>query len=203
MAVSTANGGALENVSSLANCTAALPPAGYGLTNVFCVMSNRLNTPKVLYCPADFSKTALPSEAGAYIQNGPIATAATNWSGFGPGNLSYFVEGDAQDKYPKMILTGDRNIGNRGAVAGTVPATVMDVVNGPFGANAGSAVKSVLPPWEWTDPDLHQDVGNLGMADGSVQQSSLGGLNNALKDTKDSWQGLKGAGRGNFILNMP
>ena len=108
MAVSTANGGALENVSSGADCSTATPPAGYGLTNVFCVMSNQLSTPKILYCPADFSKTALPSDGltTAAKCTGPTATVATNWGGFGLGNISYFVVGDAQDKYPKMILAG-------------------------------------------------------------------------------------------------
>jgi prepilin-type N-terminal cleavage/methylation domain-containing protein len=208
MAVSTANGGALENVSSLANCTAALPPAGYGLTNVFCVMSNKINTPKFLYCPADLSKTALPSDA-PYAATGPIATAATNWAGFGLRNLSYFVMGDAQDRYPKMILTGDRNIGHPGAVAGTVPATVMDMVNGPFAGNSGPAVKTVqFPAWEWTDADLHQDAGNLGMADGSVQQSSLGSLNSALNDTLralpfSSWPPGRSQILGDMIINMP
>ena len=207
MAVSTSAWGAKENVSSLANYTSALPPAGYGLTNVFCVMSNRLNTPKILYCPADFSKTALPSDA-AYAQTGPVATAATNWSGFGPGNLSYFVEGDTQDKYPKMILTGDRNIGKTGAVKGTTAATKMDMVNGPFAGRVGLAIqKSVYPAWEWTDPDLHQGAGNLGMADGSIQQSSLGGLDKALTDTENaipysSWPPVD-ITVGNMIINMP
>jgi prepilin-type N-terminal cleavage/methylation domain-containing protein len=211
MAVSTANGGALENVSSLATCTTALPPAGYSLTQVFCVMSNDLNTPKILYCPTDISKATQPSDAlGSYtISGSTICRVATNWIGFRPGNLSYFVEGDAQDRYPKMILTGDRNIGRTGAATGTVPATVMDMVNGPFAANTGLAVKFVVfPPWEWTDPDLHQDTGNLGMADGSVQQASLGGLNNALAVTKNSipkssWPPGAAQMLGNMILNMP
>jgi prepilin-type N-terminal cleavage/methylation domain-containing protein/prepilin-type processing-associated H-X9-DG protein len=208
MAVSTSAWGAMENVSSIATCTTALPPAGYGLTNVFCVMSNKINTPTILYCPADLSKTALPSDA-PYTATGPIATAATNWSGFGPGNLSYFVEGDAQDKYPKMIFTGDRNIGRTGAQAGTAAATTMDMVNGPFAANPGLAVKSAqFPPWNWSDADLHQDAGNLCMADGSVQQSSLGGLNSALNDTKSaipksSWPPGASQLLGNMLINMP
>jgi prepilin-type N-terminal cleavage/methylation domain-containing protein/prepilin-type processing-associated H-X9-DG protein len=206
MAVSTSGWGALESVSSAADCSTPLPPLGYGLTNVFCVMSNEMNTPKILYCPTDLSKTALPSDGltTAETCKGPIATVATNWGGFRLQNLSYFVVGDAKDRFPKMILTGDRNIG-WGAADSSTPATDMNMMNGPYAGDIGLGVKQPgkYPAWEWTDADLHQDAGNLGMADGSVQQSSLGGLNNALKDTKDSWQGLKGAGRGNFILNMP
>src|ERR1035438_4000193 len=50
MAVSTANGGAMENICSQSGGNA---PAGYGLTNVFCVMSNKLGTPKILHWPRD------------------------------------------------------------------------------------------------------------------------------------------------------
>jgi len=211
MAVSSTAWGAKESVSSLANCTSALPPAGYGLTNVFCVMSNDVINMKILYCPTDLSKTALPSDA-AYAQTGPIAKAALSWGSFGPGNLSYFVMGDAQDKYPKMIFTGDRNIGTKGAQTGTTAATGMDMVNGPFAANSGVTVTAVqFPPWEWTDPDLHQGAGNLGMVDGSVQQSSLGSLNNSLNDTlkaipPSQWpvaRGTRASILGDMIINMP
>ena len=189
MAASSVSWGAQEYVSSIANYTSALPPAGYRLTQVFCVMSNDMNTPKILYCPTDISKATQPSDApGSYTQaaTDPICKVATNWFGFGPQNLSYFVMGDAQDKHPKMILTGDRNIGKTGAAKGTTAATKMDMVNGPFAASVGLAIqKSVYPAWEWTDPDLHQGAGNLGMVDGSVQQSSLGGLDKALTDTEE------------------
>jgi len=211
MAVSTARWGAMENVSSVATSTTALPPAGYSLTQVFCVMSNELNTPKTLYCPTDISKATQPSDAlGSYTISGfAICRVATNWIGFRPGNLSYFLAGDAQDKYPKMIFTGDRNIGRTGAQAGTAAATTMDMVNGPFAANPGLAVKSAqFPPWNWSDADLHQDAGNLCMADGSVQQSSLGGLNSALNDTKSaipksSWPPGASQLLGNMLINMP
>jgi prepilin-type N-terminal cleavage/methylation domain-containing protein/prepilin-type processing-associated H-X9-DG protein len=210
MAVSTASWGAKENVSSIATCTTLNPPGGYGLTNVFCVMSNDMITPKILYCPTDISKAAYPSDA-VNAQTCPQAYVAANWIGFGPQNLSYFVEGDAQDKYPKMIFTGDRNIGKTGAAAGTAAATSMDMVNGSFAATGGSGTSvkvSQFPAWEWTDPDLHQGAGNLGMVDGSVQQSSLGGLNTALVDTKNAiskaaWPAGASQVLGNMIINMP
>jgi len=213
MAVSTISWGAMENVSSRANSTIT-PSGGYGLTNVFCVMSNDMNTPKILYCPTDISIATQVSDApGSHTISGTtVCRVATNWIGFGPQNLSYFVEGDAQDKYAKMIFTGDRNIGKTGAGNG-VPATAMDMVNGSYAggisASAGNAVKfnawdGTTKFWEWTDLDLHQDAGNLGMVDGSVQQSSLGGLNNALKDTLSAWQTTGGIGNyPNWILNMP
>jgi prepilin-type N-terminal cleavage/methylation domain-containing protein len=207
-AVSTANGGAMENIWSQSGGGVQV---GYGMTNVFCVMSNRLGTPKNLYCPADNSPTTSYSDyPGTGMVTGPAASAATNWARFGPGNLSYFVEGNASDKFPKMILVGDRNVGNlyNGAVItggniGTVPADSMNMRNGAYantpivGANPQPIIKAL--GWEWTDPDIHHDSGNLGMADGSAQQASLRGLANAINDTINA----RGINFRNIILNMP
>ena len=196
-AVSTANGGAMENIFSQAGGSAL---AGYGLTNVFCVMSNLLRTPKVLACPADFSKTALPNETSS-TATGPLMSAATNWAAFDRPNLSYFVEGNASDRYPKMILFGDRNIGT--TTSQTSPASSMNMFNHGY---AEVAVAGLTPeislksfPWDWTDLDLHQDAGNLGLADGSVQQTSVGTLQTSLNDTANA----RGASKRNTILNMP
>ena len=197
-AVSTANGGAQENIYSAVSGAVN----GYGVTNVFCVMSNRLNSTKVLYCPSDLSITALPGETT--VATGPVATVATNWGGFGNANLSYFVIGDAADKYPKMILTGDRNWGNGGtpAPSSSTPAIKMNMFNSGYAVLVGTVPNKTVKalPWQWTDPDIHQDSGNLGMADGSIQQSSLGGLSKALGDTQDCWPG---SGKPNIIVNMP
>ena len=187
MAVSTAQGGAMENIVMQHSAH----PAGYGVTNVFCVMSNELRTPKILHCPADLS----PTDTGTVgsLPTGPAASAATNWSAFGPGNLSYFVEGDASDKYPKMILIGDRNIGNviagrtsDTANYGILPADSMNMFNNAYCQTTGvlGAVSTKPLPWAWSDGDLHQDSGNLGMADGSANQASLKGLANAITDTR-------------------
>jgi prepilin-type processing-associated H-X9-DG protein len=62
---------------------------------VFQVMSNELNTPKILVCPAD--KTGI---------------AAVNFSSSGARtNLSYFVGLDAKEVEPQMFLTGDSDLG--------------------------------------------------------------------------------------------
>jgi prepilin-type N-terminal cleavage/methylation domain-containing protein len=218
-AVSTANGGAMENICTQ-NAGGGVAPAGYGLTNVFCVMSNRLGTPKYLHCPADISKTATdadPVASGstattALTASGPIATVATNWGSFGLANLSYFVEGNASDKYPSMTLVGDRNIGNTyngnnitggNMDMGSVPADYMNMMHGPF---SNTPIPGMVPQpgiktgfqvaaWSWTDMDIHQDCGNLGMADGSAQQTSPKVLLNALKANVNAAK--------DTILNMP
>jgi prepilin-type N-terminal cleavage/methylation domain-containing protein len=197
-AVSTARWGAMESVCTQLGGNA---PSGYGVTNVFCVMSNELVTPKMLACPSDISRTSLtPGNL-----DGPIMSVATNWAGFGNTHLSYFVEGNATDKFPKMVLIGDRNIGTSSSAA--LPANAMNMVNGAYanvsilGMNPQPTVKT-FPAWEWTDLDIHEDAGNIGLADGSAQQASLSGINNALNDT------INARGKGppsmlNTVLNMP
>jgi prepilin-type processing-associated H-X9-DG protein len=68
----------------------------------FEIMSNELNTPKILVCPADKQRVA--------------ATSFTPT--FSNSNLSYFVGVDAADSAPNRFLAGDRNI-----LGGTVTGT--------------------------------------------------------------------------------
>ena len=154
MAVSTAQGGAEEKVASQQNI---ITTGALGLTNVFSCMSNELSTPKLVICTSDNSHTA----------------AATNWAQLYSVPytfMSYFVCGDAADTYPQMILDGDRNIGT------TTGNTA------PIAANLGSnsVVQASGVGWGWSANDLHLKVGNLGLADGSVQQATVNGLQTAM-----------------------
>jgi len=162
MAVSTSKGGALENVNSAAN-TGTYPAAG--ITNVFNVMSNELSTPKVLYCTSDNAPgrgaaTNFTQLAGIPV-NG-ISTTSTNC-------ISYFVCGDAADTYPQMILDGDRNLGTAPFV-GTYAGTIL--FTGGQQWPAGTTVAAGAHAWAWSGNDLHLKAGNIGLADGSVQQTT-------------------------------
>ncbi len=56
--------------------------------------SNELNSPRVLVCPSDSTRTRMD-----------------HWTnGFGNQNLSYFLSLDADETRPETILAGDRNI---------------------------------------------------------------------------------------------
>jgi prepilin-type N-terminal cleavage/methylation domain-containing protein len=172
MSVSTVKNGALEVIYSALNT--AGPKPGYDLLTVFSCMSNEVNTPKILFCPSDNGTWA-----------GNPRTAATNWNTFDPtitGSgagltfqyLSYFVCGDAFESYPQMILDGDRNIGTAATLA-----TAADNTNhwtaGQWGTTPGSA-----PIWAWDNASLHLKNGNIGLADGSVQQATISGLQSSL-----------------------
>jgi prepilin-type N-terminal cleavage/methylation domain-containing protein len=210
-AVSTARWGAMENIGSQLGGNA---PSGYGVTNVFCVMSNELSTPKNCWCPADISPATAPSDTpGSHtISGSAICNVATNWGGFGPGTLSYFVSGNTSDKFPKMVLIGDRNIGSTITGGQPIPqgsgAGSMNMVNGVYasgpipGMTPQPTMQQNFPNWTWTDLDIHQDAGNLGMADGSAQQASLQNVENALGDTLAAWA-MQGKLYSNLLLNMP
>jgi hypothetical protein len=75
-----------------------------------------------------------------------------------------------------MIMLGDRNIGTIGTQ--NVPAIST---NSSIAVNHGQQwTGSALQWWAWTANDIHLRVGNLGMADGSAQQATIGGLQTAL-----------------------
>ena len=137
MSVSVTNGGAMELIA---------PDQAYVLWQT---VSNQLTSPKALWCPADTK-----------------AASATSFStGFSDANISYFVNLDAVETYPQMIMLGDDNL----------------LVN-------GKPVKpGILNLWTnttiaWTK-DRHNGAGNIGMADGSAQQVAISGLTNALIQT--------------------
>jgi prepilin-type N-terminal cleavage/methylation domain-containing protein len=163
MAVSVIQNGARDRIYSAGNT-----PNPYNLNAVFVVMSNELSTPKILYCPSDSGVGyGGPGYSGAMISR----SYATNFITFSntPAFLSYFVCGDAAEAYPQMILDGDRNIGNVGTVQNS-PATTTNTTGAQW---TGSF-------WAWTSVDMHLRVGNLGMADGSAQQTTVNGLQTAL-----------------------
>jgi len=158
MAVSTINGGAQEQIWSAATVGNATPvtKASYGLTNVFCVMSNELSTPKVLYCPSDSARSATTNFPSLH---------------FVDQNMSYFVCGDAQEAYPQMILDGDRNIGTTGASGNA--ASTTNVLGMQWSGDPSAW-------WAWSAQDMHLKVGNLGMADGHAEQPTVIGLQTFL-----------------------
>jgi hypothetical protein len=85
MRVSVTNGGTMEWVAS-----GTVWPH-------FQVISNELNTPKVINCPAD-----------------AVRFAATNWTALDNSNINYFVGVDTQESKPTMLLAGDDNLEIRG-----------------------------------------------------------------------------------------
>ena len=135
MSVSTNFGGTLEYT---------LPKEAF---RHFQVMSNELSTPKILICPADVRRAA-----------NDFGTA------FGNTNISYFINLDANEVNPQMMLSGDDNF----EIGGTA-------------TESGRLEFSTKSSVTWS-PVRHKFVGNIAITDGSVQQITTEGLQQVFQD---------------------
>ena len=180
--VSTTNGGTLELCSR--------GPDGLDRNSMvhFLVMSNELNTPKILFCPAEYESS--------YRQ------AATSFSGVAVAgtvpyvndmNVSYFVGVDAQETYPRMFLTGDHNLGGN-ANTPTTPFLAAPSTGNPFVYLGTNFTVNQGPAYMDT---MHAKQGNVGMADGSVEFFSRTELQDALRHSGD-----KGRAAGPFVMGI-
>ena len=91
-------------------------------------------------------------------------SVATNFQNFNNSNISFFVGIQAAETNPMMILAGDHNITNG-----------MAIQNGLLGLTTKS-------PAGWT-AEVHNKVGNIALADGSVQQMTIAGLRACIANT--------------------
>jgi prepilin-type N-terminal cleavage/methylation domain-containing protein/prepilin-type processing-associated H-X9-DG protein len=153
------------------------------LYQIFTVMSNELSTPKILYCPSSF-KTGAGQATGF-----PVITPSVNPQPCLTNNnsLSYFVGIQAIDTSPQMLLDGDYNMGQGVAGNSTIAATTTLFTNsvtygGATGTQTGTNATIITAAWTATG---HQNSGNVGLADGSVQGFSISGLRTGLSNTGD------------------
>ena len=87
------------------------------------------------------------------------------WSALTRSNISYFIGVDATGSQPQMILSGDDN---------------LSISN--LAIKSGILTLSTNAPIAWTK-DRHHNCGNIGLADGSAQQVTISGLQQALVQT--------------------
>jgi prepilin-type N-terminal cleavage/methylation domain-containing protein len=128
----------------------------------FQVMSNELSTPKILVCPYDSTRPISSTFASTVPPGCVNTTPFTN-----DANVSYFVGVDASVALPSMLLTGDANI----AREGTVPKSGLQ----SFARNSDLS---------WYRPQHdRRNKGNIGLADGSVQQVNSRELRKLLMQT--------------------
>jgi prepilin-type processing-associated H-X9-DG protein len=101
-----------------------------------------------------------------------ICSADTNkvrtntWQGPLHLNLSYFAGLDGDETKPQTILSGDRNV-----------STNSDMLTGLITVQNEAQVR-------WTK-DIHQHKGNIGLADGSVAQTSTDALRKVFRSALD------------------
>ena len=147
MQVSTNDGGTMEFVGT---------PETF---RHFQVMSNELNTPKMLICPWETDRARVMATA---FQPGssPYNTHPVLFAG--NSNLSYFAGVDASQTNATIFLVGDRNIRNG-----------IGTRNSLLSLGTNQAVG-------WTK-EMHGGHGNICFADGGVAELDTPGLRGALK----------------------
>jgi len=190
MAVASAQLGAKEAVGTTAQGNPGTTPNinfCKGNYSIYMVMSNELNTPKILYCPAEGDN--LRSQATLFVWGTTAPTIPPGQIGYNNDyNVSYFVGVDAIDNFPQMFLTGDHNMGYGVNAAAPVPTKwfgagqKLDAARGSFLSFIPSSTSVSL--LGWTD-DIHQKQGNVGLADASVQTFSKQNLQNAIINSGD------------------
>jgi prepilin-type processing-associated H-X9-DG protein len=186
MQVSASQGGAFEAVGVKAGTVAAPgafaqnmgnPAPIKGVFGMFCVMSNELSTPRILFCPSD-------SRSG-YVQGTIFGPTVGSSAGFYSDiNASYFIGVDASDARPSMLLTGDANLGDT-----TTPPTGNNI----YGESAsvkkfvslGTNINSTVASPGWAN-STHALQGNVTFADGSVQNLTTAQFRSALNKTGDT-----------------
>ena len=165
----------------------ALPPSGFmtgvDTFRVFQVMSNELQTPRILICPSDERRAGTN-----FVSTGPTADLNNN-------NLSYFVGGNygssslgvrtnpPANSDPLIFLTGDRNIYNASrANAALYPYGCSPAIE-PVSLGASFLANATAPGWT---AKMHRERGNVLLSDGSVQRYSSSQLRQALTQSGDS-----------------
>lgn len=182
--VSTAQGGVSGTAApGIGTAAGGVANNGTYLYYAFAVLRNELNTPKVVVCPSD-TKTEADYFAEDYnTGNGnPIGATVPGQNRFGEGNfrngaVSYFVGLNSTEEQPQLWMAGDRNI------AQTVSTPLRYDINGKLIYDA--AIADNLTAWVWTR-EVHQDNGNIGLADGSVQQMSISAMHDAASAVQDT-----------------
>ena len=128
----------------------------------FLVLSNELETPKILLCPGDRAKTL-----------------ADTWANLVNSNLSYFVGLEANEFQPQSMLAGDRNVSG---TFNSTPCPALNSIWSSLGLMEMPMGTSIDANSGWTK-DIHQNAGNLTLSDGSVHQLSSRGLQQQTIDS--------------------
>jgi prepilin-type N-terminal cleavage/methylation domain-containing protein len=152
----------------------------------FALLQDELDTPKVLFCPSDSG--ANRSEADYFAVDGydnsgrALGAVIQKQTRYENNNqLSYFAGIDSTEEQPQRWLAGDRNIGPQD----TTPETSLpDRINGA--QISAAARNNNLNQQAWTAA-LHQDAGNIGLADGSVQQFTTALMHEAAQAAQESF----------------
>lgn len=152
--------------------------AGRTVLEHFQVISNEVNTPKVLACGSDpdrMGRRAVNFDLG---QSLPLNNV---------NQISYFLGTNASETFPQAVITGDRNVKSPASAAAATTAPVLTV-------NLVAASGSADVGWSL---EQHQNAGNVGLADGSALQVNQQQFQKQLGTSMISME------RTTYILHFP
>ena len=169
---------AIGVVAQGANFAANFTPTPKGVFGMYAVLSNDLNTPKILYCPSEYRTSGAKAILQASVWGGPFTAAGSPQGFFSDYQCSYFVGVDATDTMPSMFMAGDHNLGT---------GNNQTVIYGDTGVNfvAAGTNQTAATAIGWAD-NQHQKQGNVLLSDASVQSLSTSGFRKALDNTGDT-----------------
>ena len=128
----------------------------------FLPIRNEIYTPRVFHCPSDRERNKA---------NDWTSSPDSGFEAMGNTALSYFVGTDSDDSLPGVQVVGDRNIQG---------------VDNQICESAKISNATLLDPGAATwEGNIHNDVGNMLIGDGSVQLFSNGSLRRHLLQTGD------------------
>lgn len=152
---------------------------------VFQVMSNELQTPRILICPSDERRAGTN-----FLSTGPTAD-------FGNSNVSYFVGGvggvyvgssqsSSTNSYANndslSFMAGDRNIYTAAKANAAMYPYGCSPANEPVALGASFLPSATASGWT---AKMHRERGNVLLTDRSVQRYSSSQLRQALRQSGD------------------
>jgi len=179
--VTSAQGGPWGPPAGQAGTLAAGPEGSWAqyIWQNFAVMSNELNTPKIVYCPAEWDSAR--SNSTTFASSLPAGQVGSPFNG--RFSVSYFVGVDADETQPQMFLYGDHAMGNGQSANNNAASVGYGNVYAPTNNTTGTG--GVTPGASWMDNSQHGKQGNVALSDGSVQGFSISKLREGLKNTGD------------------
>lgn len=156
----------------------------------FQIVGSEIGSPKVLLCPTD-SRASTPA-----IDFNTVASGTPNANSFSHtskqnNSLSYFYCVNVNDTLPNMVLAGDRNLDSSANLINSSAMMTCTTAAQPVNTNcANSATAATTTPVVGWNSGIHNNAGDVTLADGSVQQMSNGKLKTQMLQTYDSPGGI-------------
>jgi len=170
MGVSTNEGG----VADLLGATPNAKPQE--MWRIFVALSNELATPKLVVCPSDSSRMSPSNFQGMVVL--ALDRGGKN------GGVSYFVNPDADEGRPQVILAGDRNITNGVLNPKAGSDTVYNSQSKTVFYYAKMDSDANMKTTGWST-SMHNGAGNIVLSDGSVQQVTAARLREQIKNSQE------------------